>query len=276
MPSRDRSLTTRRGVLRAGSALAAAVGLSGCLISAEPYTETVDRSFEPGDADELVVRTDSGDVTLSAGDGDAVTGTVRKESRSGADALEDVAVEGRVADGTLTVAVDRSDRGNVTVSLDLAVPEGLAVVEAASENGDVEAEGVAGDGTYRTTNGDASATDVDGYVTVESTNGDVSASGVAGLDGARTTNGDVAVDVPAMRDDVTCRSNNGDVTAAVPGDLSASVTLRTDNGDAAVEGVTLSAVASGDDHVEGRLGEDGPEHALTLRSTNGDVTLVGL
>ncbi|ELZ28216.1 hypothetical protein C475_05405 [Halosimplex carlsbadense 2-9-1] len=266
---------TRRRVLRAGAGLVGAVSLAGCVISAEPYTESAERSFDPGDADELVVRTDSGDVTLSAGDGGAVSGTVRKESRSGEDTLEEVTVEGTVEDGRLTVA-PRWPNGNenVTVDLDLSVPDGLAVVEASSSNGDIEAEGVAGDGTYSSTNGDVAVTGVDGFVTVESTNGDIDASDVGGLDRADTTLGDVAVDVPAIRGDVTVESTNGDVTAAVAAGLSATVTLETTNGDASVEGVSMTVESSEESEIRGTMGEG--EHALTVDSTNGDVTLQGL
>jgi hypothetical protein len=268
----DRS---RRRFLRAGAGVAGAVGLAGCVISAEPYTETVERSFDPGDAEELAVRTDSGDVTLSVGDGDAVSGTVRKESRSGEDALDEVTVEGTRSDGRLIVAPQRSNpKANVSVSLDLSVPEGLAVVEARTSNGDVDADDVAGNGTYSSTNGDVTVTGVDGFVTVESTNGDVDASDVGGLDGAATTNGDVSVDVPALRGDATCRSHNGDVTVAVPEDLSAAVVLETSNGDATVEGVSMAVESSDDNEVRGTMGAG--DHALEVQSTNGDVTLLGL
>ncbi|MFC7141353.1 DUF4097 family beta strand repeat-containing protein [Halosimplex aquaticum] len=276
----DRS-PSRRRFLRASGGLAAALGLSGCVVSTQPYTETSDREFDPGNAEALAVQTDSGDVSLSATSGGVVSGTVRKESRSGRDALDQVTVEGNVEDGTLTIAPQRPDeRVNVTVSLDLSVPEDLPVVEVASENGDVNADGVAGDGTYRTDNGDIEVRSVDGFVAVESTNGDVSASDVAGLDGALTSNGDVTVDVPALRGDATCRSNNGDVTAAVPEDLGAAVSLRTSNGDAETSGVSLTVDESTEHRIEGVLGGseggESAEHTLELRSTNGDVTLLGL
>lgn len=281
MPSRDRTRTSRRAVLRAGSGVAAALGLTGCLVFAEPYRETAQRTFDPGGAEELVVRTDAGDVGLTADDVDAVEATVEKESRSGEEALAAVTVDGSVEDDTLTVEPVWDDESvNVTVSLELTVPAGLAVGEASSSNGDVAADGVTGDGTYETTNGDVELTDVDGYVSLESTNGDLRASGVTGLDGARTTNGDVSVDVPALRSDVTCRSNNGDVTAAVPEDLEARVELRTSNGDAAVSGVSMTVDRSRERRIDGTVragdGESEPEHTLELRSTNGDVTLLGL
>jgi len=266
---------SRRRFLRAGAGLVGAVGLAGCVLSAEPYTESGERSFDPSGADELAVRTDSGDVTLSPGDGEVVSGTVHKASSSGEDALDEVTVEETVEDGRLTVAPQRpNSRENVTVDLDLSVPEGLAVVEASSSNGDITAEGVAGDGTYSSTNGDVAVTGVDGFVTVESTNGDIEASDVGGLERADTTLGDVTVDVPAIRSDVTVESTNGDVTVAVADDLSATVTLETTNGDAGVEGVSMTVESSDDNEIRGTLGAG--EHALTVGSTNGDVTLQGL
>ncbi|WP_123536616.1 DUF4097 family beta strand repeat-containing protein [Halosimplex salinum] len=280
MPSPDATRATRRRYLRTSAALVGGVGLAGCIISTEPYTETVEQEFDPGDAEDLAVETEDGDVTLSPGDGDTVSATVEKRSVSGEDALDDVTVEGRVEDGTLIIAPDRPDRGaTVSVSLDLSVPEGLAVTQVTSSNGEVSADDVSGDGTYRTSNGDVDVDGVDGFVTVESTNGDVSASDVGGLDGARTTNGDVTVDAPAVRQDVTCESTNGDVTVAAPSDLDASVSLRTSNGDAEVSGVAIETTRSGSRRIEGRLGggeDDDPEYELELRSTNGDVTLLGL
>lgn len=281
MPSRDRTRSSRRALLRAGSGVAAAFGLTGCLVFAEPYSETAERTFDPGAAAELVVRTDSGDVALTAGDVDVVEATVEKESRSGEDALDAVTVDGTVEDDTLTVEpVWDNESLDVTVSLELTVPADLAVAEARSSNGDVSATGVTGDGTYETTNGDVELEAVDGYVSLESTNGDVRASGGTGLDGAGTTNGDVSVDVPGLRSDVTCRSNNGDVTAAVPEDLDARVELRTSNGDASVSDVSITVDTSRERRIEGTVGggegDGASEHTLELRSTNGDVTLLGL
>jgi len=59
---------SRRALLRAGGGVAVALGLSGCLVSTTPYTETVGRSFDPGDATALAVETDSGDVTAAVPD----------------------------------------------------------------------------------------------------------------------------------------------------------------------------------------------------------------
>lgn len=265
----------RRRLLRAGGALALA-SLGGCVLSTEPYTATEERSFDPGDADAVAVVAEDGDVTLSAGEGDSVTGTVRTESRSGRDALDEASVATRTEDGTFVVEADVPDDANVTVHFDLAVPDGLAVERAVAVNGEVSVSDVAGDATCRTRNGDATAENVDGYVTVESTNGSASARGTTGVDGADTTNGDVRADVSDLRGDVALDSTNGDVTAAVDPDLTVAVEFETVNGDVTVQGLDLTASESDERTVRGQLGEGDPEHTLVAETTNGDVTVRSL
>jgi hypothetical protein len=251
----------------------AAVGLAGCTLSTSPYVETVERSFDPDDADALAVETD-GDVSLSSADGDAVAATARKESRSGEDALETVTVGTTTDDGRLVVGTRRpEERVDVTVDIELAVPPDLPVAEVDTENGDIEATDVSGDGSYETTNGEIDVEGAAGAVALSTTNGDVSVTGTP-LSSARSTNGNVTADVPATGEDVTLTTTNGDVTAAVAADRGGRVRLRTEAGDASVEGPSVSVEESTDRRIEGRLGEGA--HELTLRSTSGDVTLRSL
>ena len=272
MPFERAPGTTRRRALQAGLGVAA-VGLAGCTLSTSPYVATVERSFDPGDADALAVETD-GDVTLSTGDGDAIAATVRKESRSGEDALGAVTVEATTTEGRLAVGTRRPEEYvDVTVNLDLAVPPDLPVVGVTTENGDIQAADVSGDGSYETTNGEIDVEGAAGAVTLSTTNGDVSVTGTP-LSSARSTNGNVTADVPATGEDVTLTTTNGDVTAAVAADRGGRVRLRTEAGDASVGGPSVSVAESSSRRVEGRIGEG--THELTLRSTSGDVTLRSL
>ena len=275
MPPERAPRSTRRRVLRAGAlaCLGAGSGLAGCVISTEPYTETVELAFSPGDAASLTVET-NGAVTLATGDGGTVTGSATKESRSGEGALDGTSVTGTRDDGTFRVVSAVPAGENVTVDLDLSVPADLPVERVRARNGDVDITGVAGDGTYWTTNGDVDVDGVGGFVTLRTENGDVTARDVSGLDGVRSTNGDVDVDVLALRGDVTCRSTNGDVAAAVPEDMDVDVDLSTVNGRATAEDVPVTVERSGSRRLAGTLGDGGP--TLTLRSTNGDVTLESL
>jgi DUF4097 and DUF4098 domain-containing protein YvlB len=275
-PTDDRS--TRRRLLQAGGALAASFGLSGCVISLGRAVESSERTFQVEGADAFALENNNGDVELTGGDTDAVTGTVRKESRAGERPLEKVSIESALREGTREVWVDTSNLGmnvSVTVDFDLTVPRSLPVPRATSSNGDVTATDLAGDGVYRSSNGEVDLESIDGFVTLESSNGDLTARDLGGLDGARTSNGEVDVDAPAIRQDVTCRSTNGDVSVAVGDDVNASVVLGTSNGDAEVQGVEMNVENTDDNHIEGELG-DGGEYTLELRSSNGDVTLSGL
>lgn len=268
--------TTRRCLLRAGAALAATTGLGGCMLSTEPYTASEDRTFDVGDADAVAVVNDRGDVSLTAGDDDAVSGTVRKESRSGRDALDEVTVETRTEDGTFVVAPDSPDDENVTVHVDLTVPADLPVDRAVTTNGAATVTDVTGDVTCRSRNGEARAEGVDGYVTVETTNGAAVARDTTGIDGAETTNGGVRVDVRDVRDDVALESTNGGVTAAVDPDLSVAVDLQTTNGSVSVQDFDLGGGDQDEGRIRGELGDGDAEHTLTLETTNGDATLRSL
>jgi DUF4097 and DUF4098 domain-containing protein YvlB len=267
----------RRRLLRAGGVLAA-VGLAGCQVNfGTELSERTERTVDPEDAGAMTVGLRNGDVELSGEGTDVVSGTVVKRTRASREALGAVDVTATVEDGTLRIEADHSEvppGASVSVDLELSVPASLPVVRAASENGDVTGRDLAGNGEYRTANGDVHAEGVEGYVTARSENGDVTVRVPGGLDGARTTNGDVDVDVPALRDDITCRTTNGDVTAAVAESVDAAVVLRTQNGDATVEGVDLGSPEASDARASGRLGE--ATHALDLRSVNGDVTLRSL
>lgn len=264
----------RRRLLCAGGVLAA-VGLAGCQVRfGTELSEHRERSIDPRGAESLAVDIRNGDVELSAADTDVVSGLVVKRTQNDREALEAVDVTATVEEDTLLVEADHSSvpaGASVSVDLDLSVPSSLPVVRAVSENGDVTGRDVAGDAEYRSTNGDVRAEGVAGYVTARSENGDVTVRDSDGLDGVRTTNGDIDVDISALRDDVTCRTTSGDVTAAVGPSVDAVVSLQTANGDAAVEGVDLQESAVADSQASGALGDG--THALELRSVNGDVTL---
>jgi hypothetical protein len=267
---------TRRRFVGWGTALLGSVGLAGCSfpVDSRTITRSSDRTFDPGAATAFTLDNHNGDVTLDGGDGSAVSGEVTKRSTAGEKALDRVTVTETVSDGTLAVATESEGSHNVSVDFDLSVPDSLAVTAVTSDNGDVDVTGVTGDGTYETTNGDVTVADVDGSVTAVSKNGDAEVTDPARLGGARSTNGDVEADAPALDGDTRCATTNGDVTVAVPDDLDATVDLRTENGDAEIDGATVTVEQSGDRRIRGRLGEGGP--LLELRSTNGDVTLTDL
>jgi hypothetical protein len=292
--------TTRRRWLAAGAA-AVTVGLAGCAFGTGSLeSERSTASFSIADGTAVAVENSNGDVLVqrqdTAGGGDAAesTGTATTGDGSGADPGEvevvivkrtrgsrdrfaNVEVEGSVQDGTLRIATfyrGALTEGQVAVDLTVRVAEGHPLERARSGNGDVEARDLPGDATLSTGNGDVVARNLDGYPKLETANGDCEATGTAGLRGARSGNGDVAVEVRAMRGDVTCSSGNGDAEVGVPPGLDADLRMEVGNGDVTVDNVAVAEEESTNSRLTGRLGDGGP--LLKLSAGNGDARLYGL
>jgi len=286
--------TNRRRFLAAGAS-AALVGLSGCT-GATPFVgkrleET--HELDVGDGDALAIDADNGDVTVRSGS--PRLRTVKKSGSVFADlsaASVDVDREGDTVRVEARTEADGSwFRGTPAVDVDAGIPDGATVETVRTGNGDADVRGVAGDATVASRNGDAVARNVDGDLAVESENGDATARditgfvaaetengdavarNVGGLDGAASDNGDVEVDVPAIRGDTRIETDNGDVEAAVSPDVDARLVLRTDTGDASIEGPFEVATRT-EAYVEA-----GPEDAdaeIRLSSDNGDVSVTAL
>jgi len=286
--------TTRRRFLAAGAS-AALVGLSGCT-GATPFVgkrleET--HEFDAGDGDSLAIDADNGDVTVRSGS--PRLRTVKKSGSVFAD-LSDATVDVDRDGDTVRVEARTDDdgswfRGTPAVDVDADVPDGVTVDTVRTENGDADVRDVAGDAAIASRNGDAIARNVDGEVAVESENGDAEARDVSGfvtaqtengdavarnvggLVGAASDNGNVEVDVPAIRGDTRIETDNGEVEAAVSPDVDARLVLRTDTGDASIEGPFEVATRT-ETYVEA-----GPEDAdaeIRLSSDNGDVSVTAL
>ncbi|MBS1261802.1 MAG: hypothetical protein MAG453_01135 [Calditrichaeota bacterium] len=112
---------------------------------------------------------------------------------------------------------------------------------------------------------------------LESNNGNISVTEHAADISASTTNGNIhcvlaSLDLDGMLD---LRTTNGNIDAALPADLPASFTVSTANGNAAVSGFAADVSYSVDERNRKR-GTIGPGEAMvTLKSTNGNVSLKG-
>ncbi len=262
----------RRALLSSG--LVAVGSLAGCVGSfGTTAAEEVSETHAVSPETVVSVSNRNGDVTVDPTDAAELTVTGRKQASSEA-ALDSTTVE--VSPGEqFTIRVDfesGSEFDTRSVDLTVAVPDGVRVDRAGTENGDVNVGGVAGDVAAETTNGDVELYGVDGYVTAETTNGSARVRDATGLDGARSANGDVDADLYSLREDVTCRTRNGDVTVAVGEDVAAAIRLSADAGDATVEGVPHTVDEERSGFVRGRV-RGGGDRTVSLRSTNGDVTL---
>lgn len=246
-----------RRALLGGVAAGTTVALAGCVGDLLGSTVEEERSLSfdaPADGEVSVV-TRNGDVSVETHDrGDVAVDAV--VSAPSEERFDDVSVTGAVRDGDLAIGLAvEGNPGSVGVDLDVQVPVGTGLAGVDTDNGDVTVRDVAGVGEARSENGDVR----------------VRRSGPVG--GASTDNGEVVADLPApFPGDVTVASENGDVTANVSLEASVSVTATTENGEVDVaEELQLADANVTESRVTGRL-RDG-EHALTVKTVNGDVTL---
>jgi len=279
----------RRRRLLAAAATLTSVGTAGCIQIRRAETVREEQYDPPDGALSVVSRED--DVAVERTTADVIE--VRARKRYGPNADADVELEVDRTGSDLRITVPKHDSGTLsgaTVDLEIGVPAGVRVASAetddgdlavadvagplslATNDGDVVASDVEGDVTAETGDGDVSIRGVDGYVSATTRDGDVSVSDVNGVDGIRSHDGDVRTSLPAVRDDVTVSTDDGDVVATVGGELDATVVAATGDGEVSVESEAFDALEEETEtYVRGRVGDG--THRVRFESRDGDVVL---
>ena len=231
----------------------------------------------PGPIDEIVVRSDGGDVALVPGRGRGVE--VRETQHY---LLAQPTLERDVERGVLTVEA-RCGVSFVTCFSDLrvGVPPGTRLT-VESDSGDVEARGIdVAEGRLRSDSGDLrlELTGRRALVRAHTDAGDIDivTRDVRAL-AARADSGDIVVTSSASRD-VEAQTDSGDVVIAVrsrPRRISAG----TDSGDVRVvvpsgDYAVTTETDSGDVRVDGISRNDRAARIIEARTDSGDVTLDG-
>lgn len=218
-------------VLLGASAL---VVSGGCLYQTASFTRTFQASAPASASLGLQVQTSNGSITAHRGKDPTcvVSAKVRAISQARADA---VSVSITSADGALVVRVVWPEDGRKNsegCDLDILVP-GSTWVHAASDNGAISAEGLAGVAELTTSNGQIELRNHDGPGTLTTNNGDVKASGVTGALKARSTNGSLLLnDVGGFVDGET---TNGRCVVTLTGANAGPVIVQSTNGSVEVE-----------------------------------------
>lgn len=166
------------GIVALGS-LAGCVGAFGTTVTAE-----VSETHEVSPETVVSISNRNGDVTVDPTDDEQLTVTGLKRASS-EEALDSVSVE--VTPGEQFVVAVNFESGSEfdsrSVDLTVAVPDGVRVDRARTDNGDVDVDCLAmrGDVTCRTTSGDATVSvgeDVSATVRLETTNGSATVADV--------------------------------------------------------------------------------------------------
>jgi DUF4097 and DUF4098 domain-containing protein YvlB len=197
------------------------------------HTET--RTFG-GTVSAVEITEDVGDVRvreLSPGDPATVTATITKS-------FEEASWSADLRDGTLVVDGECRDDGfsfwNCSVDLTVAVPAGVPV-QVSSSTGDITVAGAFSDVDAGTATGDVLVQRATGPVRIRTNTGDVrSLAMMSRVVTAETDTGDVRLIFETSPENVTTRTNTGDVTVLVPENATAyHVDAEAGTGDTTVE-----------------------------------------
>jgi len=143
---------------------------------------------------------------------------------------------------------------NVTVNFWIKTPEEMDI-EASSVNGSVEAVGIVGQASIRTTNGKIVAEEIKGAVQ------------------ASTTNGSIFVNIQAhnLDDDIDLHTVNGSIKLIVDRDIEADVNISTVNGSISTDFPLEVKGKWGPKKANGEINGGGP--LIKLETVNGSVAI---
>ena len=296
MRERDTEATavSRRRVLgAAGAGIASTLAGCGSVVQIERDGTTDERTVDaPADATLTVVdATDA--IAFTAERRDDVKLIAKKETFGGV-SLDELTVDVETTPDRVEITTDKPNVvgiGGASVSLELYVPEAMAVDQLRTADGAVTARRVPDGATLRTRDGSIRITDARGDVTAETSDGDISVDGTDGtlsavtedgsirvrgparVDEISTRDGNVTTDVPAVADDAEIESSDGNVLLRIGGTLDAVLTAGTADGEIRVGDVApgLRIRRRTDSHLEAIVGDGSAP--LRAHTNDGNVML---
>lgn len=234
--------------------------LAACGLAANAFAQDFQRSYPLGAGGEILVSNVSGDVKVTGYDGEAVSVVATKVGRDRE--MVEVVDESAGDRVKLGVRYPRNCNCDASVNFEVRVPRGASyrVGPVSTASGNVEVSGVSGDVQVSTASGNVTVRDVAGSVKASSASGDVRGE-LTRFDAARR---------------LVLSTASGNVTARMPDNADASVSLSTASGsvktDFPIE-VERSPYGTGQ-RASGRLGNG--TASVKLSSASGNVSLTRL
>ncbi|OYR48012.1 DUF4097 family beta strand repeat-containing protein [Halorubrum sp. Hd13] len=286
--------TSRRRVLGvAGAAIASTLAGCGSVVRIERDGTTDERTVDPPTDATLAVVDATDAIAFTAEPRDDVKIIAEKEAFGGV-SLDELTVDVETTADRVEITTDKPDvigLGGASVSLELYVPEEMAVDRLQTADGAVTAQRVPDGAALRTRDGAIQITDARGDVTAETSDGDISVDGTDGTlsaatqdgsiqvrDPARvgeisTRDGNVATDVPAVADDAEVVSSDGNLVLRIGETLDTVLTAATADGEILVSDVTsgVQIRSQTESQLEAVVG-DGTT-PLRAHTNDGDVFL---
>ncbi len=222
----------------------------------------------PGTA-RLDLQSTSGDISVHG-----LSGDVRIEATSGdleiTDCIGDCGIKNTSGEVRL-----RNVRGNIdlnSTSADVLVDDVEGDVELRSTSGDTEIYWVVGNVYVTKTSGDLRLEECSGGIDVTTTSGDIFIRQEEGGLFVSSSSGDVRIRSQFQKGErFRVKTVSGDITFAVPAEISGEIKLETKSGTIESE-LVFETSRYGKHKVQGKIGENGPR--LELSSRSGDISLL--
>jgi hypothetical protein len=258
--SPGRSLGRRAGragriALMIAAVVLIVIGASALLTGIFESNRTTTARYD-GAIDRLVVRSDNGEIVVTAADTSEVE--VERDERY---VFRRPARVADVEDGTLTVedgcpSFNILLLGGCRVDFRITVPASVAI-DLDSSNGDLVVEGIEGTIVVGTSNGDIDLDRITGPAEATTSNGSIVGRGLESASlAADTSNGRISLVFAAVPDRVEADTSNGDIDIALP-DAPYRIHADTSNGDVDIQVVS----------------DPGASRSITATSSNGNIDI---
>ncbi|WP_080510740.1 DUF4097 family beta strand repeat-containing protein [Halorubrum californiense] len=285
---------SRRKVLgAAGAGIASALAGCGSVVQIE-RDRTTDKQTIDVSADTILSVVDVTDaIAFTAEQRDDIKLITEKEAFGGV-SLDELSVGVEKTTNRVEITTDKPNVvgiGGASVSVELYVPEQMAVDRLQTTDGAVTAQRVPDGAVLQSRDGAVQITDAQGEVTAETNDGDITVNGTGGTlsavtqdgsiqvrDPARigeisTQDGDIMTDVPAVAKDAEIETSDGDLLLRIGEALDTVLTVGTADGEILVSDVApgLQIQRQSDSELEAVVG-DGTT-PLRAHTYDGDVML---
>ncbi len=261
----------RLGWSGAGLVAALAVAVGACNVQISDRTQAKDqwqRHYTLAAGGTLEIRNTNGLIHVEPADGNAVDITADRVVSAGTDQAAKAALAAFTIRETVSpdrIAIDSSNQtAGILINMSRRVDYHVRVpawanLSLTTTNGDMELTGAHFTGTFH----------------AESTNGHVQAAGLEGAVTARTTNGPISLDVSKLAaDGLSATTTNGTITITVPKGAGAHVSARVTNGSITPENLgTVSIEEQSRRLFEASIDGGGP--TIHLQTTNGAIRVKG-
>lgn len=245
------------------------------LLSLTAMAQDFRKSYEVGQGGSINVRNISGDVIVTAYDGETVLVVGIKEGRD----RDRVWVEDNSAGNNVNVRVRYPENCDCDASIrfEVKVPRSNYKFDAISSvSGDVEVTGVAGDLRAKSVSGNVTVKGITGAVNATSVSGNVHVGENNGAVSGKSTSGNVEVEIVQLAGagDMEFASVSGNVRVKLPANLDADVRMSTLSGGLKTDfPLNIEEPERGPGRrATGRVG--GGSRNLKLSTTSGNVSLL--